>query len=81
TIRDKGAYGAIVIQGHGTINGVAAESATMLRFGQMSSDEFFVGYSAATEGVEIRNLSLHEPLVMLKHFGPDNAQPDLDNGL
>ena len=81
TIKDKGAYGAIVIQGHGTINGVAAESATMLRFGQMSSDEFFVGYSAATEGVEIRNLSLHEPLVMLKHFGPDNARPELNNGL
>jgi len=81
TIRDAGAYGAIVIQGHGMIGGLAAESATMLRFGQMSSDEFFVTHGAATAGVEIRNLSLHEPLVMLKHFGPDNAQPDLDNGL
>lgn len=81
TVTDKGAYGAIVIQGHGSLNGVAAESATMLRFGQMSSDEFFVTYDAATKGVEIKNMSLHEPLVMLKHFGPDNAQPDLSNGL
>lgn len=81
TIKDGGAYGAIVIQGHGTINGVAAESATMLRFGQMSSDEFFITHPAAEAGVEVRNLSLHEPLVMLKHFGPDNAQPNLSNGL
>ncbi len=81
TIKDAGAYGAIVVQGHGALNGVAAESATMLRFGQMSSDEFFITHPAATAGVKVENHSLNEPLVMLKHFGPDNAKPDMSNGL
>ncbi len=81
TVKDPAAYGAIVIQGYGTINDVQAESATMLRFGQMSSDEFFVTYPAATSGVRIHNRSLHEPMVILKHFGPDNAREQLSNGL
>jgi hypothetical protein len=81
TVTDPAAYGAIVIQGYGTINDVQAESVTLLRYGQMSSDEFFVTYPAATRGVKIHNRSLHEPLVILKHFGPDNAQENLSNGL
>jgi hypothetical protein len=46
----------------------------MIRFGQMTEDEFFVSASAATEGVEITNLSTCEPLVMLKHFNPGNPE-------
>jgi hypothetical protein len=50
---------------------------SMIRFGEMTEDEFFVTAGAAEEGVVIENLSTSDPLVMLKHFGPGNpdAQP------
>ncbi len=75
TIQDAGAYGCILTQGHGKIGGYNCETAGMLRFGQLSADEFFVGHEAATQGVRITNDSLYEPLVMLKHFGPNH--PDM----
>jgi hypothetical protein len=67
TIRDAGAYGCIVIQGHGTVGPHPAESATMLRFGQTSADEFFVSAPAARNGIRIENRGVCESLVMLKH--------------
>jgi len=75
TIRDDAAYGMIMMQGHGTMGVWDVETPVMLRFGQLTNDEFFVGEPAAREGVAITNLSTTEPLVMLKHFGPEN--PDL----
>ena len=47
----------------------------MLRFGQCSAGEYFVGESAARAGVIIVNRSAWEPLVTLKHFGPNH--PDM----
>ena len=47
----------------------------MLRYGQTSADEFFVSESAARAGVTVVNRSRHEPLVILKHFGPNH--PDM----
>jgi hypothetical protein len=75
TVRDPMPYGAIVVQGHGRIGVHQAESATVLRFGQVSADEFFVGEPAAARGVTITNASRCEPLVLLKHFGP--GHPDM----
>lgn len=72
TIVDRAAYGCIVIQGTGEFGPFVAESPTLLRFGQLSSDEFFVSEWRAMDGVTIRNLSDREPLVLLKHFGPGN---------
>lgn len=68
TIRDETPYGCILTQGHGFLGGHQAETACMLRFGQASADEYFVSYDAASKGVTIQNLSVCEPLVMLKHF-------------
>ena len=51
------------------------ETPTLIRFGQLTRDEFFVTERAAVEGVRINNPSDNDPLVMLKHFGPGN--PDL----
>ena len=68
TIKDSGAYGCILTQGFGTIGGYQCETAGMLRFGQLSADEFFVGETAATDGVKITNHSICEPLVILKHL-------------
>ena len=73
TIKDSGAYGCILTQGHGTIGGYDCEAAGMLRYGQLSADEFFVGAEAAAKGVTITNKSC-EPLVMLKHFGPNHPE-------
>jgi hypothetical protein len=66
-VKDGAAYGCIVIHD--------AEAAVMLRFGQMSADEFFVSERAAKKGVEIVNHSRWEPMVILKHFGPNH--PDM----
>jgi hypothetical protein len=74
TVKDAAAYGCIIVQGFGKFGTWDAESAGMLRFGQLSGDEYFVSGSAAREGVQVTNTSRWEPLVMLKHFGPDNAE-------
>ena len=47
----------------------------MIRYGQLTNDEFFISESAAREGIRIVNESDTDPIVMLKHFGPGN--PDL----
>ena len=72
--REPAPYGCIVIQGNGRFGPFGTESATMLRYGQRSADEFFVGAEAAARGVKITNTSECEPLVILKHFGP--GHPD-----
>ena len=77
TIKDSGAYGCILTQGYGTIGGYQCETAGMLRFGQLSANEFFVGQEAAEKGVTIKNNSVCEPLVILKHFGPNH--PEIPN--
>ncbi len=73
-IKDTAAYGCIQLQGHGRFGVHACEAAVMLRYGQLSADEFFVSEAAAREGITLVNHSLHEPLVLLKHFGPN--RPD-----
>lgn len=75
TVKDEAAYGCVIIQGHGRFGAYDAETAVMLRYGQMSADEYFVSEAAAREGVSITNKSLWEPMVMLKHFGPNH--PDM----
>jgi hypothetical protein len=76
TIKDSAAYGLIMMQGHGKLGVWDIETPTMIRFGQLTHDEYFVSEKAAKEGVKIVNPSKTDPIVMLKHFGPDN--PDLD---
>jgi hypothetical protein len=71
TVKDSGAYGFITVQGHGKINEIDFESPNMIRFGDITKDEFFVPYPTAIKGVAIENTG-SEPLVMLKFFGPDN---------
>lgn len=75
TIKDAGGYGMIMMQGHGKMGIWDVETPAMIRFGQLTHDEFFISEQAAKEGVIISNPSKSDPLVMLKHFGPGN--PDL----
>lgn len=74
TIKDAGAYGLICVQGYGRFGKHAISSPSLIRFGEMTEDEFFVTYSAASQGVQITNLSSSEPLVILKHFNPGNPE-------
>jgi hypothetical protein len=74
-IRDEAVYGCIVIQGQGRFGVFDTEAACLLRFSQMSGDEFFVSEAAARTGVLIENHSKWEPMVILKHFGPNH--PDM----
>jgi Phosphomannose isomerase len=74
TITDGAAYGCVFIQGHGTFGKYDAEAPTLLRFGEQSSDEFFVSAPRAKEGIVITNQSKVEPLVVLKHFGPNHPE-------
>ena len=75
TIKDSAAYGLIMMQGHGKMGVWDIETPTMIRYGQLTNDEFFVSEKAAMEGVTIVNHSTTDPIVMLKHFGP--ANPDM----
>jgi hypothetical protein len=75
TIKDAAAYGLILMQGFGTLGAWQASTPALIRFGDLTDDEFFVSEAAAKEGVKIVNLSQTEPMVMLKHFGPGN--PDM----
>jgi hypothetical protein len=75
TIKDAAAYGIIVMQGHGKFGVWDIETPALIRYGQLTNDEFFVSEAAANEGVVISNPSATDPIVILKHFGPNN--PDL----
>ncbi len=74
TICDKAAYGCIIVQGYGEFGTYEAEAAGMLRYGQLSADEYFVSEQAAQKGVQLTNKSKCEPMVILKHFGPNNEE-------
>lgn len=75
TIKDNAAYGMIMMQGHGKMGVWDIETPALIRYGQLTHDEFFVSEAAAVEGVKIVNASATDPIVILKHFGPGN--PDL----
>ncbi len=75
---DTGAYGLVATQGQGRVNGVHVESPIMIRYGDVTWDEFFVPYQTARKGVTIENTG-QEPLVLLKFFGPD-CNPHMPEG-
>jgi hypothetical protein len=75
TITDNAAYGLIMMQGYGKMGVWDIETPALIRYGQLTHDEYFVSEKAAMSGVNITNHSKTDPIVMLKHFGPGN--PDL----
>jgi len=75
TIKDAAAYGFITMQGHGKLGVWDIETPALIRYGQLTYDEYFVTESAARAGIKITNPSKSDPIVMLKHFGPGN--PDM----
>jgi hypothetical protein len=75
TIRDAGPYGIVVLQGHGTMGLWQIETPALIRFGQLTNDELFISAQVAEGGVKIQNPSATDPIVMLKHFGPNPESP------
>lgn len=80
TVADPGAYGLICVQGYGTVNGQPLQSPTLLRFDDLSQDEYFCSDEAARKGVTYVNSSDTEPLVILRYFGPEVCPdaPDIE---
>ena len=74
TVKDGAAYGMIMLQGHGTFGGQPIETPALIRYGQLTNDEYFVSAAAAKAGVVVENTSETDPIVMLKHF---SENPDL----
>jgi hypothetical protein len=75
TITDNGAYGLICVQGVGRINDQALNSPKLIRFGELTEDEYFCSETGARNGVTFENTSETEPLVCLRYFGPE-VNPD-----
>ncbi|MEG0914765.1 MAG: hypothetical protein RSG57_03335 [Christensenellaceae bacterium] len=75
TITDDAAYGCVVVGGRGNFGVHVCESPTLIRYGQLTADEFYVSNAKAKAGVVVENTSKYEPLVILKHFGPDCKMP------
>lgn len=76
TIKDAAAYGFYMLQGHGKFGVWDIETPSLIRYGQLTNDEFFVTESAAKAGITIKNHSTTEPIVLLKHFS-ENSDLDL----
>src|SRR5579884_4200550 len=77
-LRDGAASCAVAVQGRGTLGRLAVEAPLVIRFGEMTADEFFITEPAAREGVRIRSTGA-EPLVLLRYFGPEaiDGVPDI----
>jgi hypothetical protein len=75
TVKDAGASGWITVQGEGRVGVHDVATPTLIRFGQMTSDELFISAEAAAAGYTVENTG-PGPLVALRYFGPD-VHPDL----
>jgi hypothetical protein len=71
TINEPGASGLLFVTGHGSIGRHVVETPTLLRYYDMTSDEFFVPASAADGSVRITNDSDEHELVFLQYYGPN----------
>ncbi len=70
-IQDNGAYGLICVQGLGKINQQPLNSPKLIRFHELTEDEYFCTEDGARNGVTFENKSATEPLVVLRYFGPE----------
>ncbi len=76
-VKDEAAYGCVIVQGHGSFGMYDdAEAPQLLRYGQLSGDEYFVSEASARAGVRVVNNSRHEEMVILRHFGPNSGAPE-----
>ncbi len=73
-LADQACYCAIVVQGHGSFGVFECEAPELVRFEDITGDEYFVSESAAKKGVKITNTSSYQPLVILQNFANNNPE-------
>lgn len=73
-VKDAACYTALVVQGHGTFGTYECAAPELLRFEDISGDEFFVSEAAAGKGITITNTGAYEPLVILQNFANNNKE-------
>lgn len=73
-VKDAACYTALVVQGHGTFGTYECAAPELLRFEDISGDEFFVSEAAADKGITITNTGAYEPLVILQNFANNNKE-------
>ena len=67
----------IMLKGYGTFGAHKIETPSLIRYGELTCDEYFVTADAAKAGVVIENLSESTNIVMLKHFAENPELPTL----
>lgn len=80
-IKDAAPYGMILLQGRGTFGVWNIETPTLIRYGELTNDEFFVTDKAANEGIKITNTSSTESIVILKHFAENSELKNYMKGI
>lgn len=75
TLADKGASGVLFMNGHGKIGGCVVDTPSMLRYDEVSYDEFFVTAPVCKSTV-VENTG-ETPLAMLQYYGPDTWGAEL----
>lgn len=74
TLIDQACYCALISQGHGTFGNFECEAPELVRYGDITGDEFFVSESSAKGGVKITNTSAYQPLIILQNFANNNPE-------
>ncbi|MBI5084641.1 MAG: hypothetical protein HZB13_08595 [Acidobacteria bacterium] len=69
TLRHPQAFALFCLHGQGLVNRVAVQHPASLSDGRLMPDELFVTGEAARRGVQVRNSSDRERLVLLQIFG------------
>ncbi len=73
-LTDQACYCAVVVQGHGSFGVFECEAPELVRFGDITGDEYFVSENTAKKGVKITNTSSYQPLVILQNFANNNPE-------
>lgn len=73
-LKDMACYCSLVIQGHGRFGVFECEAPELVRFEDVTADEYFVSEDAALKGVKIKNTSSYQELVILQNFANNNPE-------
>ena len=73
-LKDSACYCALLTQGHGTFGKFECQAPELVRYEDLTADEFFVSEAAAEKGIRITNGSTYEPLVILQNFANNNPE-------
>ena len=74
TLTDQACYCAIVVQGHGSFGAFTCEAPELVRYEDITGDEYFVSEASAKKGIAVKNTSPYQPLVILQNFANNNPE-------